>query len=90
MTGVTVYTTEVNSTKVKISWYLPYSGASRIMFYLCHGQNVEFNDEMNGSKRELTMINLTPGKLYTATVVAYYNRGRRVSGSKNFRTSKYY
>ena len=43
--------------------------------------------EENTSKSETMMINLVPGKLYTATVVAQYNRGRRETGSKKFRTS---
>ena len=87
---LTVYVTEESSTKVRISWYLPYGGANNIKLYIYHGHNLEYETNLNGRERQLNLINVTPGKLYTATVVAYYSRGNRATGSKNFRTSFYF
>lgn len=87
--AVTVNVQELNPTKVKISWYLSYGGASSITLLIKHDGNVELEEQMSGQQRELTIIKIVPGKLYTATVVVVYRGGARASGSRNFRTSTY-
>ena len=46
-----------------------------------------YEENMNQRLSEITKSIFVPEKLYTATVVAEYDRGRRETGSKSFRTS---
>ena len=84
-TEIQVNVTELTSTKVKISWCLPYGGTYSVKLYIYHGCDVKYEDNMEWS--EITLINIIPGKQYTATVVAQYYGGNRETGSRNFRTS---
>ena len=42
---------------------------------------------MAGDETDITIINITPGKQYSAKVVAQYYGGSTETGSKDFQTS---
>ena len=76
----------LTSTRVKISWHLPYGGARSIKFSIYGGCNTEAETMLAGDKTDITVNNIIPGKQYTTKVVAHYYGGNTESGSKDFQT----
>lgn len=71
-----------------IYWTLPCGNgiAQSITLMLYHNNNLVLKKSMGGDERNVTAINIVPGVLYTATVVASYDTGTIGTGSSSLQT----